>query len=132
MSQRLRILLADDDAGVVKATSRALSTECEIVGSVSDIDGLLQAAVQLVPEVVLLDLSLCDKSRGLGIIRHMRMIAPKVSIIVFTAHDDPELERATLAAGAAAFVWKLAGFSKLLETIHRVIDQARPGAACGS
>jgi len=132
MSQRPRVLLADDDAGVIKATSRALSAECEIVGSVSGSDALFQAVVQFLPDVELLDFRLCSKLGGLEVCRRVRMMAPKVSVIVFTADDDAELERAALAAGAAAYAWKLAGLAKLLETIHRVTGQAQSGPVRGS
>jgi AmiR/NasT family two-component response regulator len=42
----------------VKAVSRLLALDCEIVGSVSDVSALLEAAQRLAPDVIVLDVNL--------------------------------------------------------------------------
>ena len=48
LSLRPRVLLADDYPDIVKAVSRLLALDCEIVGTVADGSVLLEAA-QLTP-----------------------------------------------------------------------------------
>ena len=55
---RPRVLLADDYPDMVKAVSRLLALDCEIVGSVTDGGALLQAAQRLQPDVIVLDVNL--------------------------------------------------------------------------
>jgi CheY-like chemotaxis protein len=55
---RPRVLLADDYPDMVKAVSRLLAVDCEIVGSVTDGSALLQAAQRLQPDVIVLDVNL--------------------------------------------------------------------------
>ena len=47
---------------MVKAVSRLLALDCEIVGSVADGSALLQAAQQLQPDVIVLDVNLPNMS----------------------------------------------------------------------
>ena len=58
LSLRPRVLLADDYPDVVKAVSRLLALDCEIVGSVADGGALLEAAQRLQPDVIVLDVNL--------------------------------------------------------------------------
>ena len=58
LSLRPRVLLADDYPDRVKAVSRLLALECEIVGSVLDGGALLEAARRLQPDVIVLDVNL--------------------------------------------------------------------------
>jgi two-component system response regulator NreC len=114
----LRVLLADDDGAVRTAVTRLLSLSCDVVGSVSDGTTLVETAGQLRPDVVLLDFSLPGGESGLELCRRLKTMTPEVRVVVFTAHDSPELRRAALEAGAAAFVWKLQPVTDLLAAIQ--------------
>ena len=58
LSTRPRVLLADDYPDIVKAVSRLLAPDCEIVGSVTDGTALLETAQRLPPDVLVLDVNL--------------------------------------------------------------------------
>ena len=51
-------MIADDYPDMVKAVSRVLAQDCDVVGTVADGSALLDAAERLQPDVILLDLSL--------------------------------------------------------------------------
>ena len=119
--RRPRLLLADDDAMVCRAVSRLLSPWCDVVGVAPDSPTLFDTMLQLRPEIVLLDLSLPGGLTGIEVCRRLRTMAPEVRVVVFTAHDDPELRRLTQEAGASAFVWKLRAPDELLPTIEAMI-----------
>src|SRR5437764_1096820 len=53
-----RILLADDHTLVAEAFSKLLEPHFEVIGTASDGRALLEKAVQLKPDVILLDLSM--------------------------------------------------------------------------
>ena len=119
MSTRPRVLLADDYPDMVKAVSRLLALDCEVVGTVADGSALLEAAQRLRPDVVVLDLNLPNVD-GLEACRQITQAHPEIKVIVFTAMGGPDVSRLSLAAGASAFVSKLAFAKELLSTIKRL------------
>ena len=118
MSTRPRVLIADDYPDIVKAVGRLLALDCEVVGSVADGSTLMEAAQRLQPDVIVLDLHL-PNVHALDACRQIAQVNPAIKVIVFTALEDPHVSQAFLAAGAAAFVSKLASL-ELLPAIKRV------------
>jgi DNA-binding NarL/FixJ family response regulator len=118
----LRVLLADDDSGILRATRRLLlALEYDVVGTVADGHGLLDAVQRLRPEVVVLDVRLPDAD-GLDVCRRITGGNAEVKVIVFTATDHAEIRRRAFEAGAFAFVSKLASTNELQSAIRRVHD----------
>jgi len=118
LSKRPRVLLADDYPEMLKAVSRLLAVDCDIVGSLADGSELVDTAHRLQPDVVVLDVNL-PKVRSLDACREIIRANPSMKVIMFTALDDPDLSKAYVAAGASAFVSKLAS-ADLLATILRL------------
>jgi DNA-binding NarL/FixJ family response regulator len=117
-SLRPRVLLADDYPDIVKAVSRLLALDCEIVGTVSDGGALLEAARRLQPDVIVLDVNL-PNVHSLEACREITRVNPTTKVIIFTATSAPAAAQAFLAAGASAFVSKT-GAGDLLSTIKRL------------
>ena len=118
MASRLRVLIADDNARVVKSLSRMLALDYDIVGSVANGAGLLEVVEQLQPDVVVLDLTLKDGD-SLEACRKITERNPEMRVIVFTAMSDPDISQRSFAVGASAFVSKLAAID-LLSTVKRL------------
>jgi DNA-binding NarL/FixJ family response regulator len=121
--KRPRVLLADDHAQVEAAVSQLLSSSCDVIGCVRDSDALLETVTQLRPDVVLLDFSLQGRVNALQACRLIQAMTPVVSIVAFTANNDPELRRVAYEAGASGFVWKMQAGSDLLPTIQAAVDR---------
>lgn len=118
MSTRPRVLVADDYPDMVKAVSRLLVLDCEIVGTVADGSALLETAQRLQPDVIVLDVNLPNVD-SLAACREMTRVNPDMKVIMFTAAADPNASQAFVEAGASAFVSKL-GSVDLLATIKRL------------
>jgi DNA-binding NarL/FixJ family response regulator len=118
LSLRPRVLLADDYPDMVRAISRLLSPDCEIVGTVADGSALLQAAQRLQPDVIVLDVSL-PNVHSLEACREITRANPTTKVIMFTAMDNPGISQACFEAGASAFVSKMAA-GELLSAIRRL------------
>jgi len=118
LSLRPRVLLADDYPDMVKAVSRLLALDCEIVGSVADGSALLQEAQRLLPDVIVLDVNL-PNIQSLAACREITRVNPTTKVIMFTAMADPTVRQAFLEAGASAFLSKVAA-GDLLSTIKRL------------
>jgi len=118
LSVRPRVLLAEDYPDMVKAVSRLLALDCEIVGSVADGSALLREAQRLRPDVIVLDANL-PNVHSLEACREITRVNPTTKVIVFTAMNDPTVSQAFFDAGASAFVSKMAA-EDLLSTIKRL------------
>ena len=103
---------------MVRAISRLLSPDCEIVGTVADGSALLQAAQRLQPDVIVLDVSL-PNVHSLEACHEITRANPTTKVIMFTAMDNPVVSQAFFEAGASAFVSKVAA-ADLLTAIKRL------------
>jgi DNA-binding NarL/FixJ family response regulator len=119
MPERLRVLIVDDYPGIVKAVSRQLADDYDVVGSATEGSGLLEAVRKLRPDVVVLDVNLADVD-GLKVCRQITQAAPRTKVIVFTGADDPQVRQRAFDAGACAFVDKLALDDSLMSAIRRL------------
>ena len=122
MRKKPRVLIADDHPDLVKAITRVLTLDYEVVGVVADGSAVLEAAQRLHPDVIVVDLNLPNVN-GLDACRQITQVHPEMKVILFTAMDDPYLRQRALEVGAAAFVCKVAGDCDLLATINRLCGE---------
>jgi two-component system, NarL family, response regulator NreC len=120
---RPRVLLADDNLGILQAFGRLLRSSCEVVGRVSDGGELFDAITTLQPDVVILDLFM-PKIEGLETYSRILQLAPRTKIVVVTAADDESIKEQVLSAGASAFVAKPRVVDDLLPAIQRVLAKS--------
>jgi DNA-binding NarL/FixJ family response regulator len=114
---RYRVLIADDHPGIVKAVSRLLAFDHDVIGSVGDGQELLQVVPSLRPDVIVLDVNLSSLD-GLKACRQITRADPRVKVVVFTAIDDAQVRRRATEAGATAFVGKNSAGGDLLAAIN--------------
>ena len=116
-----RILIADDH-GVLRAGLRALlnkETEYEVVGEAATSDEAFQAALDLNPDVVLMDLSMPGVG-GIEVTRQLKERLSGIRVLILTVHEDATLLREAMKAGAAGYVVKRAVESELIDAIETV------------
>jgi len=115
---RPRVLLVDDHPGIVRALSRLLSTDCDVVGVMADGREAADAPARLQPVVIVVDLNLPDVS-GLDVCRQINHNNPRVKVIVISARIDEAIRDEALAAGASGFFEKSAA-NELVVAIRRL------------
>lgn len=106
MTDRLRILLVEDHSLVREAVRRILDQgELEVVGEASRLADVLPKALELRPDVVVLDIDLAGESAVTVIPQLVRQV-PGVSVVVLTAHTSDRLLGEVVEAGARGFLSK--------------------------
>ena len=116
-----RTLLADDHMMVAEGLNRLLADHCQMVGTVLDGTSLVEAAVDLQPDLIIADLSMPGLS-GLDAISQLRARGVTAKIIILTMYADPRIAKEAIAAGAAGFVSKHAAGQELVSAIHEVVS----------
>lgn len=117
----IRVLLADDHA-VLRAGLRMLlgvHGDIEVVGEAADGVEAARLALELRPDVVVLDLSMPGPRSGTAI-REVLRACPTTRILILTMHDDAAYLRASLSAGATGYLVKKAADSELISAIRAV------------
>jgi len=107
MSGPIRVLVADDQRVVREGLGSllALLDGIEVVGTASDGEETLALAVELHPDVVLMDLRMprCD---GVEATRRLREHDPNIKVLMLTTYADDRSVIDALRAGARGYLTK--------------------------
>lgn len=115
------ILIADDHA-VVRDGLRLLLTalpDTEVVGAEATAEHAVRAAVELRPDIVLMDLALPTMG-GIAATRRIVADVPSARVLVLTTYTDSASIRAALEAGARGYVSKGSGIGELASALATV------------
>ncbi len=102
---KIRVLLADDHGDVLDTVARLLVPEFDVVGAVTDGNGLLSAAERLKPDVVIVDISM-PILNGIEAVRRLMESGSQAQVVFLTVHESSDYVRAALATGALGYVVK--------------------------
>ena len=117
-------MLADDFPGIHAALANLLTPSCEIVGSVTEGTRVVDDALRLEPDVIVLDIRM-PGSDWLDTCQRLKALLPALQIVIYSANDDAEVRRRALEAGAVDFISKNRIADDLLPAIWRAV-QADP------
>jgi DNA-binding NarL/FixJ family response regulator len=114
-----RIVLADDHTLMIEGLRSLLAGHVEIVGSAADGRALVEMAVQLKPDIVILDISMPEMN-GIEAVRRLQKDLPGARLIFLTMHADPLYLSEALRLGVTGYVLKQSASSELVDAIQAV------------
>jgi len=120
-AKRIRVLVVDDHA-VVRDGIRAvlaLQRDMQVVGEAVNGKEALEKAIELMPDVVLMDIVM-PVMNGLDAAKEICRKWERAKVLMLTQYDDEENVRASREAGALGFIPKAAASSRLLTGIRSV------------
>lgn len=119
-STRGRILLVDDDPGLLRLLSIRLRAEEYEVEAVESAAAALAALPRFRPDLVITDLRM-EKMDGIGLLKELQRQRPGLCVLLMTAHGTiPDAVEAT-QSGAFGFLTKPIDKAQLLDHVARAM-----------
>jgi DNA-binding NarL/FixJ family response regulator len=119
-----RIIIADDQEEMVRTIAVALENEFDIIGTAEDGKRAIELATQLLPDILVLDISM-PLVNGIEAAWRLKRIGSPTKIIFVTVHTDPDFVEAARSAGALGYVWKESVASDLAPAVRAVLQGNR-------
>ncbi|MEW6033364.1 MAG: response regulator transcription factor [Chloroflexota bacterium] len=119
--EKIRVLLAEDHIVVRQGTRQLLEREedLEVVGEAGDGEEAVRLALQLKPDVIIMDVAM-PKLSGIEATKQIKALLPTTSVLVLTGYDYEEYIFGLLDAGAAGYLLKSVSGDELVNAIRAV------------
>ncbi|WP_255711007.1 response regulator [Pelosinus baikalensis] len=130
----ISVLIADDHAVVRSGLAMLINSQqdMQVVGVAADGREAVELGVKLLPQVVLMDLSMPPGENGLIATARLKELLPEIRVLILTMHDDEEYLFQSLKAGAVGYIVKTApdfDLLKAIRTVHQGESYLYPSAA---
>jgi DNA-binding NarL/FixJ family response regulator len=122
--KKLRILIADDH-GLVRRGARAVLSSrrgWRVVGEAANGREAVQKAVELKPDVAVVDISMPELS-GIEAVCQIREAVPDTKVLVLTMHESDQMVQRALDAGAHGYILK----SDLTDSLPKAVKAVAEG-----
>ena len=115
-----KILLVDDDPGLLRLLSIRLRAEGYEVDAVESAHKALATLNRFSPDLVITDLRM-DKMDGIGLLKELQTRSPGLRVVIITAHGTiPDAVVAT-QSGAFGFLTKPIDKDELMQTVEKAL-----------
>jgi DNA-binding NarL/FixJ family response regulator len=111
------LLLADDNPELLSTLVEMLQTKYKIAAALPNGKSVLDQIGMLVPDLVILDVSLGDLT-GFEVARRLKESGVRAKIIFLTVHEDIDFVSAAFDVGVSGYVFK----SRVSQDLTRAID----------
>jgi DNA-binding NarL/FixJ family response regulator len=96
-------------------------TNWRIMGEAGDGSEAIQRAIELKPDLILLDFSMPNMN-GIEAASVLKKLLPDAHIVVFTMFEDALGSRLSCAAGVDLVISKADGLGGLVKAVHRLLE----------
>ncbi len=118
--KRPRIILADDHSLILTGISTLIADHFDVVGQVDDGRALVQEALRLKPDLIILDVTM-PLLNGIDAARQIRNTWPAAKLLFLTMHSDTLYLRNALEVGASGYLLKSSAAEELLDAVRAVL-----------
>ncbi|MDE2150506.1 MAG: response regulator transcription factor [Gammaproteobacteria bacterium] len=121
MGEKIRVLLAEDQAMVRGALAALLGMEpdLEVLASVADGEAAVREAHRLAPDILVTDIEMPGLT-GLEVAQRVRRFDRPCKVVIVTTFARPGYLRRALDAGVSGYLLKDAPAEKLVQALRKV------------
>ncbi len=121
MTEKIKLLVADDHPAVRDGLCRLLEDEAEmeVIGRAGDGNQTIALAKELKPDVVLVDVSM-PGINGIEATKQIKQACPDIAVLIVSGYNYQSFVIASLQAGASGFLLKNTSVSELINAIRMV------------
>jgi DNA-binding NarL/FixJ family response regulator len=101
----LRLLVAEDHAGMRAKVVSTLEVDYSVIGAVGDGQEMLDVESRFKPDIVILDISM-PTINGIEAATRLRQRGSAAKVVFLTVHEEPDYLKAAMATGAFGYVLK--------------------------
>ena len=120
---KARLLIVEDHFFMREGIKAILERDpaLEVAGEAQDAGEAISRSRELRPDLILMDVSI-PKMDGIEATREIKALFPKTSVLILTAHSDPQLLMDAVKAGAAGYILKGDSQNRMLDAIKAVLE----------
>jgi DNA-binding NarL/FixJ family response regulator len=120
MSERIRVVIADDEEGYRKALRQILATapDIELVGMAANGQEAIETSLEEDADVLLTDINM-PRMNGIEAIRTLDNRKRDIAFVVLTVHEESESIFDALRAGAIGYLLKTSTPKDVVEAIRK-------------
>ena len=116
LAERKRVLIVDDNAGLIRLFKRYLSDQPYLINSTTNATQALELIIDLQPEIIILDVMM-PKRDGWDVLQEIRQdeAGKQAKVLICSIINDPDL---VTAMGADGFLHKPVNRANLLQALE--------------
>jgi signal transduction histidine kinase len=115
--RRVRVVVVDDNAGFRESLLALLDAgDLDVVGEARSGPEALELVPMVDPDVVLMDVRMPDMD-GIQTTRRLKELHPALGIVALSGHEDQDIVREMLVAGASGYVLKDSDGDEILSAV---------------
>lgn len=124
--KRLKIYLVDDEPGVAAALKDTLEQiENSVIETFENAQGCLNRTSHTSPDLVITDVNLGPGPDGIELLRELKVIHPKMPVLLITGYGDIPMAVRALKAGAGDFIEKPLDEDFFLSVVTDLLEEAQ-------
>ena len=122
MSDKIRILIADDHTIVRQGLSRLLEEQpdLKVVGEATDGQKTVEQALALKPDVLIMDIAM-PRMNGIEAAKRIRKLLPKTKILILSMYSHEHYIHQLMEAGVSGYLLKDDSGRDIIKAIHAAL-----------
>ena len=122
LGAKFRVLLVDDHPITRQGVATLINQErnLTVCGEADSAPRALELITKIAPDLAVVDISLKTIS-GVELIKNIKVLVPKLPVLVMSMHDESLYAERALRAGAQGYIMKQEASELVLTAIHRVL-----------
>ena len=120
----IEIFLVDDNPFMRKTMKQLIELDAafKVCGEAASVEDALKALEDLKPDIALVDISLGGDERGIELIKNIRSLGHRFSILTVSLHEEALYADRVYAAGAQGYLMKQDAPERIIHAIQHILS----------